>query len=223
MATFPYDAAFVPTLSEAASKQLLATYGVPIPPEALAAAPTEAGDAADRIGYPVVAKLCGPAIAHKTERGLVRLSLRDRPSVEAAAAELLARAQPGDGDVSVLVGAMVSGIRELIAGVVRDPQFGPCVMLGVGGVLAEAIGDAAFRLAPLESADAEEMIDDLKSQALLGPLRGEPAVDRARLAQTLVGLGRAVTEHPEIRSIDLNPLIVVDGIPTAVDALVETA
>jgi succinyl-CoA synthetase beta subunit len=223
MATFPYDAAFVPTLSEAASKQLLATYGVPIPPEALAAAPTEAGDAADRIGYPVVAKLCGASIAHKTERGLVRLSLRDRLAVEAAATELLARAQPGDGEVSVLVGAMVSGIRELIAGVVRDPQFGPCVMLGVGGVLAEAVGDVAFRLAPLESTDAEEMIDDLDSQALLGPLRGEPAVDRDRLAKLLVGLGRAVTEHPEIRSIDLNPLIVVDGIPTAVDALVETA
>jgi acetyl-CoA synthetase (ADP-forming) len=118
---------------------------------------------------------------------------------------------------------MVSGIRELIAGVVRDPQFGPCVMLGIGGVLAEAIGDVAFRLAPLAPADAEDLVDDLGTPELLGPVRGEPAVDRARLVELLVGLGRAVTEHPEIQSIDLNPVIVAGGVPIAVDALVELA
>ena len=221
--SFPYDAALVATLSEAASKDLIAAYGVPVPAEELAASAADAGAAADRIGYPVVTKLCGPSIAHKTERGLVRLALRDRDAVEAAAADLFGRARPEDGDVTVLVGAMVSGVRELIAGAMRDPQFGPCVMLGVGGVLAEAIGDAAFRVAPLSSVDALELIDDLGSQAILGPVRGEPAVDRDRLAVLLVGLGRAITDHAEVRSIDLNPLIVVDGVPTAVDALVETA
>ncbi len=101
------------------------------------------------MGYPVVAKLNGDAIAHKTERGLVKLRLGDRAAVEAAAGELLAAATPDDGDVTVLVAPMISGNRELIAGVVRDPQFGPTVMLGVGGILAEAVADVVFRPAPV--------------------------------------------------------------------------
>jgi acetate---CoA ligase (ADP-forming) subunit beta len=211
----------VATLSEADSKALLRRYGVPVPTEALAGDPTAAVAAADRIGYPVVVKLCGASIAHKTERGLVRLGLADATAVERAAAALLARATPGDGVVQILVGEMVSGLRELIAGVVRDPQFGPCVMLGVGGVLAEAVGDVGFRLAPLSTIDAHELIDDLRSQALLGPLRGEPPVDRDRLAELLTGLGRLVADDPSIRSVDVNPLIVAAGVPIAVDALVE--
>jgi succinyl-CoA synthetase beta subunit len=211
----------VTTLSEAESKALLRRYGVPVTAEEVVTTPADAAAAATRIGFPVVAKLCGPAIAHKTERGLVRLGLRDGASVERAAAELLGLATPADGDVGVLVGQMVSGIRELIAGVVRDPQFGPCVMLGVGGVLAEAIADVAFRLAPLTAVDAHDLIDDLRSQALLGPVRGEPAVDRELLAAVLTGLGALVTEDPTIRSVDINPLIVCGGVPIAVDALVE--
>ncbi len=211
----------MPTLSEADSKALLRRYGVPVPVEALTDDPTAAVAAADTIGYPVVVKLCGASIAHKTERGLVRLGLADADAVARAATELLARATPEDGGVALLVGEMVSGIRELIAGVVRDPQFGPCVMLGVGGVLAEAVADVAFRLAPLTVVDAHDLIDDLRSQALLGPLRGEPAVDRAALAELLTGLGALVTEDPSIRAVDLNPLIVRDGVPIAVDALVE--
>jgi acetate---CoA ligase (ADP-forming) subunit beta len=211
----------VATLSEAESKALLRRYGVPVAPEELVGTPDGAADAAARIGFPVVAKLCGATIAHKTERGLVRLGLRDGPAVRDAAADLLGRAVPADGEVGVLVAAMVSGIRELIAGVVRDPQFGPCVMLGVGGVLAEAVADVAFRLVPLTSVDAHELIDDLRSQALLGPLRGEPPVDRVRLAAILTALGTAVSDDPSIRSIDLNPLIVSAGEPIAVDALVE--
>lgn len=211
----------MPTLSEAESKELLARHGVPVPDDALVGSAEEAAAAADRIGYPVVAKLCGRTIAHKTERGLVRLNLRDADSVAAAARELLAAAQPDDGDVGVLVGPMVKGNRELIAGVVRDPQFGPCVMLGVGGILAEAVADVAFRVAPLSRADAEDMIDDLTTQRLLGEFRGEPPVDRHRLVDILVGLGETVGDDDSIRSIDINPLIVAGGVPTAVDALVE--
>src|SRR6476646_4707019 len=136
------------TLSEAASKRLLAGYGVPVLDEREAGDADGAVAAADAIGYPVVAKLCGDAIAHKTERGLVRLGLNDATAVGNAASELLAAATPADGPVAVLVAPMVRGTRELIAGLVLDPQFGPCVMLGVGGVLAEAIGDVVFRLAP---------------------------------------------------------------------------
>ena len=209
------------TLSEADSKDLLRRYGVPVPSEAVAPDAAAAVAAAERIGYPVAVKLCGPGIAHKTERGLVRLGVADAAAVERAANDLLARATSEDGDVGLLVSEMVSGNRELIAGVVRDPQFGPCVMLGVGGVLAEAVADVAFRLAPLTDVDAHELIDDLRSQALLGPLRGEPPIDRDRLAELLTGLGRLATEDPAIRSVDLNPLIVAAGVPIAVDALVE--
>jgi acetate---CoA ligase (ADP-forming) subunit beta len=211
----------VPTLSEAESKALLLRYGVPVAAEEVVTTPADAAAAAARIGYPVVAKLCGSAIAHKTERGLVRLGLRDGAAVERAAADLLGLATPADGDVGVLVAQMVSGIRELIAGVARDPQFGPCVMLGIGGVLAEAVADVAFRLTPLTRVDAHDLIDDLRSQALLGPVRGEPAVDRDRLADVLTGLSALVGDDPTVRSVDINPLIVSGGVPIAVDALVE--
>ncbi len=213
----------MPTLSEAASKQLLAQYGVPVLDERTAADPDGAARAAADVGFPVVVKLCGDAISHKTERGLVRLGLADPAAVEAAARELLAAARPDDGPVELLVAPMVRGSRELIAGLVRDPQFGPCVMFGVGGVLAEAIGDVAFRLVPLGELDADELLDDLATQKLLGPFRGEPAIDRAAVAATLVGLSRLARDRPDVASVDLNPLIVVDGKPIAVDALVELA
>jgi len=142
-------------------------------------------------------------------------------AVDIAAQELLAAAGPDDGPVELLVAPMVRGARELIAGLVRDPQFGPCVMFGVGGVLAEALGDVAFRLVPLTELDAEELLDDLATQKLLGPFRGEPAVDRTAVVATLVGLSQLAQERPDVAAVDLNPLIVVDGRPVAVDALVE--
>ena len=209
------------TLSEAASKQLLAGHGVPVAREETAATAGTAGEAADRIGYPVVVKLCGASIAHKTERGLVRLGLRDRAAVEAAGAELLGLSRPEDGPVELLVAEMVRGNRELIAGLVRDAQFGPCVMLGVGGILAEAVADVAFRLVPLSPVDAHELVDDLATQRLFGSFRGEPPVDRERLADVLFGLSSLATEHAEVVSVDINPLIVANGVPIAVDALVE--
>ena len=210
------------TLSERDSKALLAEFGVPIAAERLVTDAAAAGDAADELGYPVVAKLNGDAIAHKTERGLVRLRLADRRSVEAAAADLLGAATPDDGDVSVLVAPMISGNRELIAGIIRDPQFGPTVMLGVGGILAEAVADVVFRPAPLDAVTASEMVDDLATQKLLGPFRGEAAVDRGQLVALLVGLGRLAAERSDVASVDINPLIVQpDGCLVAVDGLVE--
>lgn len=210
------------TLSESASKKLLVAYGLPVPDERLVTSAADAVVAAGEIGYPVVAKLEGDAIAHKTERGLVRLKLGDAAAVETAARDLLAAATPDDGDVRVLVAPMVGGNRELIIGLLRDPQFGPTVMLGIGGILAEAIADVVFRPAPLDEVTAEEMIDDLATQALLGEFRGEAAVDRDALVTLLVGLGRLAVERPDVASVDVNPLIVTaDGTPVAVDALVE--
>ena len=210
------------TLSESASKLLLAEFGVPMAPEETVPDADSAIEAAVRLGFPVVAKLCGDAIAHKTERGLVRLRLADEAAVRTAAIDLLALARPEDGDVSVLVAPMVTGNRELIAGVVRDPQFGASVMLGVGGVLAEAVADVVFRPAPLDAVTAHEMIDGLATQKLLGAFRGEAPVDRDALAAVLVGLGRVAAERPDVVSVDVNPLIIAgDGQPVAVDALVE--
>jgi acetyl-CoA synthetase (ADP-forming) len=212
----------MPTLSEAESKRVLAAAGVPVLDERVVHTADDAAAAADELGYPVVAKLCGGAIAHKTERGLVRLRLGDRSAVHAAATELLAAARPEDGDVGVLVAPMVSGNRELIAGLHRDEQFGTTIMLGVGGVLAEAVKDVTFRLVPIERVDAEEMIDDLRTGSLFGEFRGEAAVDRAKLVAVLLGLSQAAAADPSIVSADVNPLIVQpDGTPVAVDALVE--
>ena len=210
------------TLSEAASKALLREFGVPMAAEREVADAAAAATAAGELGFPVVVKLCGDAIAHKTERGLVKLRLADAAAVAAAGAELLGKATLADGEVSLLVAPMISGNRELIAGVVRDPQFGANVMLGVGGVLAEAIADVVFRPVPLSAIDAQEMIDGLATQQLLGEFRGEAAVNRTALAQVLLGLSALAAARPDVASVDVNPLIVrADGEPVAVDALVE--
>lgn len=211
----------MPTLSEADSKRFLTPYGVAFPAERQVSTAADAVAAAEEVGLPVVLKLGGNAIAHKTERGLVRLGLGDASSIEEAAGDLLAAARPEDGEVHLLVAPMLRGNRELIAGLHRDHQFGMTVMLGVGGILAEAVADVAFRLVPISRTDAADMIDDLSTQALLGELRGEPPVDREALIDVLVGLSAAAEAHAELESADLNPLIVVDGRPVAVDALVE--
>jgi acetate---CoA ligase (ADP-forming) subunit beta len=211
----------MPTLSEAASKQLLAAFGVPFPPEQVVGSADDAVGAADALGYPVVVKLGGEGLAHKTERGLVRLGLGSAEQVREAAGALLATARPEDGDVHLLVAPMLRATRELIAGLHRDPQFGMTVMLGVGGILAEAVADVSFRLVPIDPVDAEEMIDDLALQPLLGEFRGEPAVDRVAVVDVLLSLSQAAAGRDDLASADLNPLLIVDGRPVAVDALVE--
>ena len=139
------------TLSESDSKALLIPYGLPVTEERLVESTSEAVRAATDLGFPVAAKLAGESIAHKTERGLVRLNLADPAAIEQAATELLELATPADGQVSVLVAPMIRGNRELIVGMLRDPQFGPTVMLGLGGVLAEAVAEVVFRPAPLDA------------------------------------------------------------------------
>ncbi len=210
------------TLSEAASKALLREFGVPFAAERVVADPEAAVRAAEEIGFPVVVKLGGVGIAHKSERGLVRLGLTDAVSVRSASKELLAAARPEDGVVELLVAERVSGHRELIAGLVRDPQFGPCVVLGLGGILTEALGDVVFAAAPLTRQEAGRLVDRLSAAHLLTrPFRGEPAVDREKLADVLVALARLGVERPDVQSVDLNPLIVSGDRPIAVDALVE--
>jgi acetyltransferase len=204
------------------SKQLLAPFGFPFATEAVVATAHEAADAADAMGYPVVAKLNGDSIAHKTERGLVRLKLANRAAVEQAATQLLAMATPEDGAVQLLIAKMIDGSRELIFGMVHDPVFGKTAMLGLGGIFAEVIQDVVFAPMPLDLIAAERMINGLKHQAILRDFRGEAAVDKQALARALVALSSTCEAHPEIVSIDINPLIVQrDGSLVAVDALVE--
>lgn len=209
------------TLSEAESKSLLRNHGIPFVDEREVGDADGAVGAAGQLGYPVVVKLNGPTIAHKTERGLVRLRLGDEAAVRAAAVELLAAAGPEDGEVTLLVAPMLVATRELLAGVARDPQFGPTVVVGLGGVLTEALADVAVRLAPIDHETAADMLDSLVHQALLGPFRGERPVDRAALCDLLVALSDLAVATPSIVSVDCNPVLVVDGRPVAVDALVE--
>jgi acetyltransferase len=178
--------------------------------------------AADELGYPVVVKLGGDAIAHKTERGLVRLRLNDQEAVTVASQELLAAARPEDGQVHLLVAPMISGTRELIAGFLVDPQFGPTVMLGIGGVMAEVIKDVAFRPTPITDAIAREMVASLAMQGVFGEFRGEKAVNVDQVIQCLIGLSDVAQTRSDIASVDINPLIVrTNGDIVAVDALVE--
>lgn len=208
-------------LSEYDSKCLLRDYGITTVNESLASDAVEAAARAREIGFPVALKLCAAGIAHKTERNLVRLGLDGEEAVRAAARELLSRRRPEESDAHLLVQKMVGGRRELIVGLTRDRQFGPCVMLGAGGILAEVMRSIVFRVAPLSRFDAFEMMEDLNLPHLLGPFRGEPPVDREALAAVVMGVGRLGMERPEVVSVDVNPLIVCDSIPVAVDALVE--
>lgn len=206
-------------LSEFESKQLLATHGLMVSRDRLAQSADEAVAASAEIGGPVAVKLCSPSLAHKSERGLVRLGLDNPDGVQSAAEELLAAATEDDGDVALLVSEMVTGHRELIAGVVRTDQFGAALMLGVGGVLAEAVGEAVFRLIPVSEVDCRDMIDDLDMAALLGPFRGEPAIDQIALTEALLALSQAAGREG-VEAIDVNPLVIREGLPVAVDALV---
>lgn len=205
-------------LSEYESKERLAQYDIPVVKEQLVTSVEDALEAARRIGLPVVLKACGSGLAHKTELRVVELNLRDDNAVTEAYNRIIERVSKQiDG---VLVQEMVQGNRELICGLTRDDQFGPCVMLGIGGIFVEALRDVVFRVAPLEVRDAFNMMDELKGRALLGEFRGEKAVDREVLGRVLVGLGRMGVEEPDVYSVDVNPLVVRDGLPVAVDALV---
>ena len=209
------------TLSEAASKQLLTPFGVPFAQERVCATVELAIEAANAIGYPVVIKLSGDTIAHKTERGLLRLNISDSESAKRACSDLLGLVTDADGEVSFLIAEMVKGDRELIVGVINDPQFGYMVALGIGGVFAEAIDDVVLRPLPLTADQALQMIDDVHHQSILGSFRGSQPINRTQLANVLASMSDVCAAHPEIDSLDINPLIArKDGSLVAVDALV---
>lgn len=207
-------------LSEYESKQLLTKYGIPITVERLAKTSDDANAAAAEIGYPVVLKACGPEITHKTERELVVVGVRSSEELRFAFDKINANLgdTPSDG---VLVQQMISGERELVIGLIRDPQFGPCVMFGLGGIFTEILKDTSFRVAPITEEDALQMMDDIRAKDILGPVRRMAPADKPQLAKALVGLGQIGIEQDDVAEIDVNPLIIAqDGSPVAVDALV---
>jgi acetate---CoA ligase (ADP-forming) subunit beta len=204
-------------LSEFESKKILKSAGVRVTKEYLAKTKTEAVKFARKIVYPVALKGSGPKAAHKTEMGLVKLNISNDKELAKAFDDIINKGIELDG---VLVQEMIKGDREFIIGLSRDPQFGPCVMFGIGGIYTEALKDVSFRIAPFTETDAMEMIGEIKTSSLLGKFRGGREVDKALLVKALVGIGNLASEHNEIAEIDINPLIISNGKPIAVDGLV---
>lgn len=197
-------------LDPAATRALLQAYGISVVPEGLAEGPDEAVAVARDLGFPVVVKTAA-AGAHKTETGGVALGLEDDASVRAAA--------EGMGG-PVVVQRMVVGGTELLAGLVQDPTFGPLVAFGPGGVLAELIGEASFRIAPLTDVDADELLEEGKAGILVRGFRGAPPADRAALADLLHRLSRLGEDMPSVAELDLNPVLALPDGCVAVDARV---
>jgi acetate---CoA ligase (ADP-forming) subunit beta len=208
------------TLSEYDSKKLLKEYGIPVTKEVIIKGQKDAVDKAADIGYPVVLKACGADFTHKTELDAIRLNLADPKSVKDSVKDLKAITK-GKKLQGLLLQEMVKGQRELVMGLIRDQQFGPCVMFGLGGIYTEILKDVSFRVAPLTEKDALEMMDEIKGNKILDAFRGMDAADKETLAKSLVQLGQIGLDHDDIKEIDINPLILTkDGKPVAVDALV---
>ena len=206
------------SLSEYDSKRFLASHGIPVCREHFVQTPEEAETRAREIGFPVVMKACGATLTHKTESDLIRLWLKNEQEVKEAYQDLTRHSQ--EGIEGMLIQEMVSGHRELVMGLIRDSQFGPCVMFGFGGIFTEIISDVSFRVAPLEKWDAQEMMSEIRTKKILDAFRGEPPVDKELLAESLITLGNIGLENPDIQEIDINPLKIRQGKPIAVDALV---
>jgi len=206
-------------LSEHESKGFLRACGIPVTREIEVIERGGLRAALREIGFPLVMKASSHRLLHKSERGLVRIDIRNEAEAEAAFREI--RSSMDEENGAVLVQEMIRGKRELMVGMTRDPQFGPCVMFGLGGIFTELIDDAVFRVAPLTLGDAREMMDTIRTTKILQAFRGQPPADREALAQILVALGEIGVRNESVREIDINPIkIRPDGTPVAVDALV---
>lgn len=206
------------TLSEHESKQVLAAYNIPVTREILVHSAKDVVKAAEKIGYPVVLKGCSPEISHKTEEGLIKVDIRNEQEVTESFQQITARMTNNEN--SVLVQEMVKGQRELVMGLVRDAQFGPCVMFGLGGIFTEILKDISFRVAPLKKRDALEMMHDIKGHKVLQSVRGMEAADLDMLSDMLIQVGRIGLENDRVKEIDINPVTLSGSKPMAVDALV---
>ena len=199
------------TLPEIESLELLKAYGFPVPAYEHASSPGRAVAAAEIIGYPVVVKISSPDILHKTEIGGVIPNCQNASEVAEATIELFARAKNKRPDArvwGVTIEPMLKPGREIILGMVRDPRFGPVLMFGLGGIYTELLKDVAFRLAPIRELATKRMVDSIRTKALLGPFRGQEPADVEAIYDALERLSQLVIDFPQIKEMDMNPIIV---------------
>jgi 3-hydroxypropionyl-CoA synthetase (ADP-forming) len=208
-------------ITEEASKSILKTYGVKVPPYALVKSADEAVAAAKKIGYPLVMKIVSPQILHKTDVGGVKVGLDNDADVKKTFNDMYGRLSKKKGvEVKgVLLEKMVPKGIELIVGLQVDPQFGPVMMVGLGGVMTEVFKDVAFRMLPITTADAKSMLNELKSSKIFKGFRGSEPVDMNMLAKALVQIGKLGVDNAKyVNSIDFNPVVVYPKSYFVVDA-----
>lgn len=212
----------VRVLSEVESKAMLQGAGVAVIATELARTPAEAGSLAERLGCPAVIKIVSPDITHKSDVGGVRLNLETPAAVEAAAAAMVQsvrRTLPAARLTGFAVQPMApAGGVEVIVGVKQDPQFGPLIMFGLGGILVEVFDDVVFRLLPLTARDARQMLGEIRGARVLQAVRGRPAVDLAKLEALLLAVSALVGQRPDIIELDLNPVLASSSHAIAADA-----
>jgi acetyltransferase len=200
------------TIGDSEAREILEAYGLPIPKSELAETPERAIEIANEIGYPVVLKIASPDILHKTDVGGVKVNLQNAEQVRDAFDLMIYRAQrylPEARLWGCLVQEMVpSGALEVLVGMNRDPQFGPLVTFGLGGIYVETLKDVTFRIAPFAKLEAEQMLSEIRAKALLDGVRGNPEVDKEAVVETLLRIGQLVQDFPQILELDINPLMV---------------
>lgn len=208
-------------LTEIEAKQVLEDAGVPVSPARLARTRDEAVSMADKLGYPIVLKIVSPQITHKSDVGGVALNLTSKDEVGAAFDRVVAsakKAEPAATIDGVAVQRMEKQGIEVIVGMIKDPQFGPVLMFGLGGVLVEVLKDVAFRVVPLNERDARQMVHEIKGYSVLEGYRGHDPADVPKLEQLLLKVSAFVEAHPEVAELDLNPVFAYKDGALAVDA-----
>ncbi|BBO19135.1 acyl-CoA synthetase [Candidatus Brocadia pituitae] len=199
------------SLGEDEAKEVISVYGFRIPKSIFAASEAEAAQAAGEIGYPVVAKISSPDILHKSDFGGVVVGIKNDAEIRRFFCEITQKARrlvPTAEVRGILVQQMITGGKEVILGMSRDPQFGPLLMFGLGGIYIEVLRDVTFRIAPIGLHEAEEMVHEIRSLPLLKGVRGERPADIRALTDHIVRLSQLVTDFPEIMEMDINPLMV---------------
>ncbi len=213
-------------LSEVEAKDLLAEAGIPVARAILAKGQKKAVEAAETVGYPVVMKIVSPDIAHKSDVGGVTLGLKDAKAVRKAYKEMIARvseAAPKAKIAGVAIQNMAAQGIEVIVGATTDPQFGPVMMFGLGGVFVEVLKDVAFRIVPLEPRDAAQMVREIRGLPILQGARGAQPADLPALEALIVKVSQFVAAHPEVAELDLNPVFAYPNGALAVDARIVLA
>ncbi len=209
------------SLLEPEAYAVLAEYGIPVLDHRLAASPEEASKLAAEVGFPAAMKVVSPDVIHKSDSGGVKLGI-DSPAAAAAAytaiGESVGRAVPSARIEGILIVPMATGGVEVIAGMVRDPQFGPAVMFGLGGIFVEILKDVAFEIAPVSAEEAGRLVKSIKGWPLLAGARGSKPCDLDSLCSVITGLSRLALELPEVEEIDLNPVLAGPDKALALDA-----